>query len=86
MGQVGTETKCVSVCVCVLVHVCVTERERGGELRAHRMGVREGGRCREWHQREGGVQTSGGWEDRRGGVGDGEGKYNCAAGVRGFPW
>lgn len=50
MGQVGTETKCVSVCVCVLVHVCVTERERGGELRAHRMGVREGGRCREWHQ------------------------------------
>lgn len=26
---------------------------------------------------------SGGWENRRGGVGDGEGKFNCAAGVRG---
>lgn len=72
------------MCVCVFVHVCVTERERGGELRAHRMGVREVGRCREWHQREGGVQTSGGWEDRRGGVGDGEGNLTVLLESEGF--
>lgn len=48
------------------------------------MEVREGGRCREWHQREGGVETSGGWENRRGGVGDGEGNLTVLLESGGF--
>lgn len=75
---------CVCLCVCGSMRVCDGERGRGGELRANIMEVREGGRCREWHQREGGVETSGGWENVRGGVGDREGNLTVLPETGGF--